>query len=81
MNDNKASDLFLTVDLEAAVKLDGHLTPVEPGKLTYNQVYEFVQETMMDRPELWKQYSEEHEANFAIYRPDLGRYFSNHQKN
>ena len=74
MNENKASDLFLNVGLEAAVKLDGHLTPVEPGKLDYDQVYDLVHETMLDRPELWKQYNEEHEANFAIYRPDLGRY-------
>ena len=29
MNDNNASDLFLTVGLEPAVKLDGHLTPIE----------------------------------------------------
>ena len=38
MNDNNASDLFLTVGLEPAVKLDGHLTPIEQGKLTQAQV-------------------------------------------
>lgn len=74
MNDNKASDLFLTVGLEPACKLDGHLTPIEPGKLNYDQVYEFVKETMIDRPELWQQYNKDLEANFAIYRPDIGRY-------
>lgn len=74
MNENKASDLFLTVDLEPAVKLDGHLTPIEPGKLTYDQVLEFVQETLIERPDLQEQYVNEREANFAIYRPELGRY-------
>ena len=74
MNENKASDLFLTVDLEPAVKLDGHLTPIEPGKLTYDQVLEFVQETLLERPDLQEQYVNEREANFAIYRPELGRY-------
>ena len=74
MNENKASDLFLTVDLEPAVKLDGHLTPIEAGKLNYDQVYAFVHETMADRPDLWKQFNEEKEANFAIYRPNIGRY-------
>ena len=47
MNDNHASDLFLTVGLEAAVKLDGHLTPIEQGKLTQDQVEDFVRETMV----------------------------------
>lgn len=74
MNENKASDLFLTVDLEPAVKLDGHLTPIEPGKLTYDQVLEFVQETLLERPDLQEQYVNDREANFAIYRPELGRY-------
>ena len=74
LNENKASDLFLTVDLEPAVKLDGHLTPIEPGKLTYDQVLEFVQETLLERPDLQEQYVNEREANFAIYRPELGRY-------
>ena len=74
MNENKASDLFLTVDLEPAVKLDGHLTPIEPGKLTYDQVLDFVQETLIERPDLQEQYVNEREANFAIYRPELGRY-------
>jgi twitching motility protein PilU len=62
------------VDLEPAVKLDGHLTPIEPGKLTYDQVLEFVQETLLERPDLQEQYVNEREANFAIYRPELGRY-------
>ena len=74
MNENNASDLFLTVDLEPAVKLDGHLTPIEQGKLTQAQVYDFCHETMIDREDLWKQYNTEHEANFAIQRPELGRY-------
>ena len=74
MNDNNASDLFLTVGLEPAVKLDGHLTPIEQGKLTQAQVAEFVRETMSDRADLLKEFNEQREANFAIQRPDLGRY-------
>ena len=66
MNENKASDLFLTVDLEPAVKLDGHLTPIEPGKLTYDQVLEFVQETLLERPDLQEQYVNEREANWTL---------------
>ena len=68
MNENKASDLFLTVDLEPAVKLDGHLTPIEPGKLTYDQVLEFVQETLLERPDLQEQYVNEREANGVVFR-------------
>jgi twitching motility protein PilU len=74
MNDNNASDLFLTVGLEPAVKLDGHLTPIEQGKLTQPQVEEFVRETMADRPDLLKEFNVSREANFAVQRPDLGRY-------
>ena len=70
--DNHGSDLFLSVGIEPCLKVHGRLTTLGTVRLDAEMVAEFIQEAMS--PEAYKKYCVAHEANFALQRPELGRF-------
>ena len=69
-----ASDLFITWNLEPSVKVNGTVRKIDDHILDDNDVNELVEETFYGRDDLRQQYYTEWEANFAIERPDTGRF-------
>ena len=74
MNEKGGSDLFLTTGLEPSMKLNGRIVKIDQVKLTQDMVMELMKECFYDRPDLENQFKTTFEANFAIQRPELGRY-------
>ena len=69
-----ASDLFITWNLEPSVKVNGTVRKIDDVILDDEAVNELVEETFYGRDDLRQQYYTEWEANFAIERPDTGRF-------
>ncbi len=72
MTHKKASDLFITVDREPSIKVDGALQPLATFKLTADQVRELVHGIMNQRQR--DDFENCRECNFAISAPGLGRF-------
>ena len=70
--DQKGSDLFLSVGIEPCLKVNGKMTPLGSVRLDAEMVTEFIREVMT--PAAFERYCQSHEANFAIQRPELGRF-------
>ena len=70
--DQKGSDLFLSVGIEPCLKVNGKMTPLGSVRLDADMVTEFIREVMT--PAAFERYCQSHEANFAIQRPELGRF-------
>ena len=68
----KASDLFLTAGFPPAIKLNGKITPIGKQSLTPSETASFAKALSTE-----KQHAEflaTHEANFAVYEPEVGRF-------
>lgn len=72
MTHKKASDLFITVDREPTVKVDGALQSLSNARLSADQVRELVYGIMNQRQR--DEFENCRECNFAISAPALGRY-------
>lgn len=70
--DQKGSDLFLSVGIEPCLKVNGKLVALGTVRLDDEMVSEFIREVMT--PAAYDRYCQCHEANFAIQRPELGRF-------
>ncbi len=68
----KASDLFITVGMPPALKIDGKIMPVVEGRLSPNQARELVYSVMNEHQR--EDFEHSHECNFAISEPGLGRF-------
>lgn len=68
----KASDLFITAGFPPAIKLNGKVTPIGKQSLTPTETAQFAKALTSE-----KQHADflvTHEANFAVYEPDVGRF-------
>ncbi len=72
MVEKKASDLFITVGMPPALKVDGRILPVAEGQLTPNQARDLVYSVMDEFQR--EDFDHSHECNFAISEPGLGRF-------
>jgi twitching motility protein PilU len=70
--ERQGSDLFVTVGSRPIVKVDGRLSPVEETVLDEAQTLALIRETLS--PERLEHFMMTQEANYAIHRPDLGRF-------
>ncbi len=72
MTHKKASDLFITVDREPSIKVDGALQPLMNSKLSREQVREIVHGIMTQRQR--DEFENCRECNFAISSEGIGRF-------
>lgn len=72
MCDKKASDLFITVNAKPIIKVQGELIPLSDEVLQANQTEELILNLMNEEDRA--KFMREKELNFAIYRPQLGRF-------
>ena len=72
MRDQKASDLFITVGLPPAIKVDGRIKPVSNEVIEAEAAMEVV--TGMMSPAQREEFEATHECNFAIGEKDVGRF-------
>jgi twitching motility protein PilU len=75
MSEKKGSDLFITVDFPAAIKIDGKISPVSKTKLTPDNTKALAYAIMNDRQ--LKEFEATKECNFAIAPPGVGRFRAN----
>ncbi len=68
----KASDLFLTAGFPPAIKLNGKVTPITKQSLTPSDSAMFAKVLMSERQNA--EFARTHEANFAVYEPEIGRF-------
>jgi twitching motility protein PilU len=68
----KASDLFVTAGFPPALKVDGKVTPVSNQSLTPSHTRELARVLMNDRQ--WNDFETHHEANFAYFPAEIGRF-------
>jgi twitching motility protein PilU len=68
----KASDLFLTAGFPPAIKLNGKVSPITKQSLTPSDSAMFAKVLMTERQQT--EFAATHEANFAIYQPEVGRF-------
>jgi len=68
----KASDLFITVGMPPALKVDGKIMPIAEGRLSPNQARELVYSVMTEHQR--EDFEHSHECNFAISESGLGRF-------
>jgi len=68
----KASDLFLTAGFPPAIKLNGKVSAITKQSLTPSDSAMFAKVLMTERQQA--DFAATHEANFAIYQPDVGRF-------
>jgi twitching motility protein PilU len=68
----KASDLFLTAGFPPAIKLNGKVTPITKQSLTPTDSALFAKALMSERQQA--EFAATHEANFAVYEPEIGRF-------
>mgnify|MGYP000131325205 CR=1 FL=1 len=64
MSEKKASDLFITADVEPSMKINGQLTPISSTKLTGEIADQLIHSIMSEKQR--KEFSETRECNFAI---------------
>lgn len=64
MSEKKASDLFITADVEPSMKINGQLTPISSTKLTGEIADQLIHSIMNEKQR--KEFSETRECNFAI---------------
>ncbi len=64
MSEKKASDLFITADVEPSMKINGQLTPISSTKLTGEIVDQLIHSVMNDKQR--QEFRETRECNFAI---------------
>lgn len=72
MAHKKASDLFITVGMPPAMKVNGKISPVTQKSLSTMQCHQIVTGIMNDRQRA--DYEATHECNFAISRSGVGRF-------
>ena len=72
MRDQKGSDLFLTVGLPPAMKVDGRIKPVSEEAVEADVAMEVV--TSMMTPAQREEFDATHECNFAIGEKGVGRF-------
>lgn len=72
MLEKKASDLFISADFPAAMKIDGKMTPITPQKLTGAHSRAFAYALMNEKQRA--SFELEKECNFAISPKDIGRF-------
>ena len=70
--EKEASDLFVTVGMPPAVKVDGTLMPLSSSPLDIEKVESLVY-SVMNTPQA-KEFEAHLEANFAINHPEIGRF-------
>ena len=68
MIQQKASDLFITADVEPSMKINGQIVPVVKTKLSGEVVGQLIQAIMTDKQK--QEFSETRECNFAISNKD-----------
>ncbi len=68
----KASDLFITAGFPPAIKLNGKITPIAKQSLTPADSALFAKILMTEKQQA--DFAATHEANFAVYEPDIGRF-------
>src|SRR5690554_8197496 len=68
MIQQKASDLFITADVEPSMKINGQIVPVAKSKLTGEIVGQLLHSIMSDKQR--KEFADTRECNFAISTPD-----------
>ncbi len=68
----KASDMFVSADLPPTLKINGRNVPVSPNPLDQQQAADVVYSVM--NTEQRQEFDETQEANFAIHRPNIGRF-------
>lgn len=64
MMEQKASDLFITADVEPSMKINGQIIPVSKNKLTGEIVGQLIHAIMTDKQR--QEFAETRECNFAI---------------
>ena len=64
MMEQKASDLFITADVEPSMKINGQIIPVSKNKLTGEIVGQLIHAIMSDKQR--QEFAETRECNFAI---------------
>jgi len=70
--DEKGSDLFISVGIQPAIKVNGKLRRLGETELDEHDVLNMVRQTMTE--DRYQVYVEAKEANFAITCPGLGRF-------
>ncbi len=69
---SKASDLFLTAGFPPAIKVNGKVSPITNQSLTPSDTALFAKALMPERQQV--EFAASHEANFALYEPEIGRF-------
>jgi twitching motility protein PilU len=72
MLEAKASDLFISADFPAAMKIDGKMTKVNETKLTPEHTKAFAYALMNEKQ--CKTFEQDKECNFAIWPKEIGRF-------
>ena len=72
MVDEEASDLFITVGMPPSLKINGDVRPLSEWALNAEQVEALVYSIMS--PDQAQDFEEMLESNFAINKPDVGRF-------
>jgi len=72
MIEQKASDLFITVDFPPAIKVDGQITPVSRQTLSPAHTMALARSVMNDKQA--GEFESHKELNFAISPPGIGRF-------
>jgi twitching motility protein PilU len=67
-----ASDLFMTAGYPPAIKLNGKVSPIVKQTLTPTDTEVLARALMNERQQ--KEFAATHEANFAHYTPEIGRF-------
>ncbi|MGD8592025.1 MAG: PilT/PilU family type 4a pilus ATPase [Gammaproteobacteria bacterium] len=72
MVEREASDLFITAGLPPSLKIHGRVEPIIDQALSAQQTHQLAY-NLMDR-QMRKEFERDWECNFAIARPDSGRF-------
>ena len=73
MVEKKASDLFITADVEPSIKINGQILPIGSIKLPGAAVGQLLHSIMSDKQR--KEFADTRECNFAISTPDKSARF------
>jgi twitching motility protein PilT len=68
------SDLHCKTGSPPRVRIDGRLRKLQAPTLTSPDTEHMVGEVLRDRPDLWKEFNETNEADFAYSMPGVGRF-------
>lgn len=74
----KASDLHLVSRSEPQIRIDGRLTPIKLPVLDGNTIQDMCYSLLTDKQK--KTFEEEHELDFAVKIPDVGRFRANYYR-